>query len=268
MMKKKILRILKIVLWSVLFSGTAVLLGFVNYENNGETCRRIAMSFDYGQSDILVHESDIDSLLADSYGRIVGSPLYSINTGKIEKIIRRQPYVENVAVYLNDDGILDIEITQRQPILRIITPTYMSYYLDGKGTPLPLNPNYPARVLVANGNIPDSVWSSTPKNLDSLVADTTCTGNVIAGLFRLAIYINNDPFFRSQIDQVYVDANGEFELIPKVGNHIILLGCAENLDEKFTKLFAFYKYGMKEIGWNKYNIINIKFKNQVICSKI
>ena len=87
-------------------------------------------------------------------------------------------------------------------------------------------------------------------------------------LYKLSTYITEDKFLKSQIEQIYVDPNGEFELIPRIGNHIILVGGAENLEDKFERLFVFYKYGLSKTGWSKYNIINIKFKNQIVCSKI
>jgi cell division protein FtsQ len=82
------------------------------------------------------------------------------------------------------------------------------------------------------------------------------------------MYITHDKFLKAQIAQIYVNEQNEFELVPRIGNHIILLGTAEDLDDKFRRLVAFYRYGLNKIGWNKYNVINIKYKNQVVCSKI
>jgi cell division protein FtsQ len=90
----------------------------------------------------------------------------------------------------------------------------------------------------------------------------------MTGLYKLAKYISHDPFLKAQIDQIYVTELNEFELIPRVGNHVIMLGTADDLDDKFRKLIVFYHLGLNKIGWNKYNVINIKFKNQVVCSKI
>ena len=75
-------------------------------------------------------------------------------------------------------------------------------------------------------------------------------------------------FLKAQIEQVYVDKTGEFELFPRVGNHIIVFGNAEDIDKKFERLLIFYRNGLSKTGWNKYNVINIKYENQVVCSKI
>jgi cell division protein FtsQ len=68
-------------------------------------------------------------------------------------------------------------------------------------------------------------------------------------------------------EQIYVGDDFEIELIPKVGNHKILIGNIENLDDKFSRLLLFYKQGLMRKGWENYSVINLKFKNQVVCTK-
>jgi len=69
------------------------------------------------------------------------------------------------------------------------------------------------------------------------------------------------------IEQLYINKKSEFELIPKIGNHTILFGDIKEMKDKFEKLIAFYKQGISKSGWNKYKTINLKFKNQVVCTK-
>jgi cell division protein FtsQ len=64
---------------------------------------------------------------------------------------------------------------------------------------------------------------------------------------------------------VYVDK--DLELIPRVGNHTIILGNVSDLQEKFNKLMIFYKEAMPKVGWNKYKTLNLKYKNQIVCKK-
>lgn len=92
--------------------------------------------------------------------------------------------------------------------------------------------------------------------------------SVMNNLYKLSAFITKDKFLKAQIEQIYVDPNGEFELIPRVGTHTILMGRADNLEDKFERLFVFYRMGLSKTGWSRYNIINIKFKDQVVCSKI
>ena len=91
--------------------------------------------------------------------------------------------------------------------------------------------------------------------------------SILNKLYYLASYVNKDKFLRSQIIQVYINKEGEIELVPRVGNHIIVLGDVNDLDEKFEKLMIFYKKALGYAGWNNYKTINLKYNNQIVCVK-
>jgi cell division protein FtsQ len=57
------------------------------------------------------------------------------------------------------------------------------------------------------------------------------------------------------------------ELVPRLGEQIILFGTGEDASEKLEKLKAFYLQVVKQAGWDTYKTINLKFDNQVVCSK-
>ncbi|MEI7982359.1 MAG: hypothetical protein WCI71_11955 [Bacteroidota bacterium] len=266
---KKFLKILKICIWTLLVAGALVLVGFVEVNQYNRTCRTVRIAIDYGMTDILVTKEDLDSIVRKTAGSLIGKPLGYINTGLIEKAISRQPYVARVSVYENNEGDIFIDVRQREPVLRIINRRYETFYLDEAGAFLPVNPDFSARVLVANGAIDDS-YSKNPNYRVNVMAlsDSIYYDSLMTSLYKLSMYISHDKFLKAQIDQIYVNAQREFELIPRIGDHVILLGTASNLEAKFQKLYAFYRFGLNKIGWNKYNVINIKYKDQVVCSKI
>jgi cell division protein FtsQ len=198
-----------------------------------------------------------------------GQAIKSINFAGIEEAVMHQPYVASAQVYATMEGDVVIRVLQRQPVLRVFSQHGESYYLDASGTMLPLNPGYPARVPVASGFIDEPLVRNKNYSVDSVRAgDSLRYHAVMNNLFRLASYIACSPFLKAQVEQVYVDRDGEMELIPRVGNHIILMGRADDLDDKFTRLMVFYRLGLNSTGWDKYQIINIKYKHQVVCSKI
>ena len=112
---------------------------------------------------------------------------------------------------------------------------------------MPVSNNYTANVILANGYV-------------DLVS--------VDDLKMLATFVNKNKFWKSQILQIYVDWAGSIQLVPRVGNHKIILGDCSDLEQKFNKLFAFYKDGLNKIGWNTYKTINLKYKNQVVCTRI
>jgi cell division protein FtsQ len=79
--------------------------------------------------------------------------------------------------------------------------------------------------------------------------------------------INNDSFLKSQIVQIYINNNGYFEFIPRIGNQRILFGSIENMEKKFKKIKLFYKNGPQPKDLNKYDTLNVLYENQIICSK-
>jgi cell division protein FtsQ len=82
----------------------------------------------------------------------------------------------------------------------------------------------------------------------------------------MSLYIQNDPFLMAMIDQVDITASNKFELIPKLGDQVILFGDATNIDKKFNKLKLFYKNVISVKGWKKYSKINLQFDNQIVAS--
>jgi cell division protein FtsQ len=265
---KKFLKILQIVFWILFVAGAGVLVGFAEVEQYDRLCTKINVSIDYGKADILITKTDVDSIILKTAGSLKNKPLGLINTRRIEYAIRQQPYVEKVSVYERNDGNLYVDVVQREPILRIINRNYESFYLDGSGSLLPVNPKFSARVLVANGFIDHSYYKNPGFRINMLgLSDSIFSDSLMTSLYRLAMFITRDPFLRAQIDQIYVNGQQEFELIPLIGNHVIMLGDANDLGEKFARLMAFYRLGLNSIGWNKYRIINIKYRNQVVCSK-
>ena len=138
-------------------------------------------------------------------------------------------------------------VTQKEPLVRVQNKWGKSYYLDIEGKPFPLSRSYTQRLMVANGNIIDSVD--------------------VAVVSKVAKYIHQNEFWNAQIMQLHINENKEIELIPRVGNHIILLGSEEEMEAKFEKMMLFYQKGVQQTGWNQYSIINLKYKNQLVCVK-
>jgi cell division protein FtsQ len=86
-------------------------------------------------------------------------------------------------------------------------------------------------------------------------------------ILALASFIADDPFWDAQIVQVYVNQKREFELVPRVGTQIILFGDRSRMEQKFFNLATLYHEGFRQKGWNRYEIINLKYNHQVICTK-
>lgn len=199
---------------------------------------------------------DVKETIQRKYGNLLaGTQMKAINFKEMEELLEEDAFVKEADVYVGAQNHIHVKIKQRYPVVRVFDKDKASFYLDNQGNFLPPSSNYTARVLVATGHIP------------TFEDDFKEKGGVIAGLFDLVQYIEQDAFLKPLVEQIYVDSKGDFSLSPKLGDHTITVGKAIDLKEKFDRLKVFYKEGMPYEGWRKYKTINLKYKGQVVCKK-
>ncbi len=172
------------------------------------------------------------------------------------------PAVKNAEVFKKINGVLGITIEQRTPVLKVLPEKTKGFYIDENGELMPLSKKGTVRVLTATGNIK---YKYKGEKI-SVLKDSSVT-QTVKDLYLLAKYLNNDNFFKSQAEQIYVKRNNEYELVPLAGNHIVLLGDIFNYRKKLKYLKYFYTNTLNKEGWQKYKYINLKFKNQIVCTK-
>jgi cell division protein FtsQ len=240
--------------------------GFVSDNQSKVVCNSISITIREDEKKSFINKNDVLTLLERKNFKYIGIQIDMLNTMSLENYLYQFPAVKKADVYTTVNGILNVVITQRKPVLRIINNSGRSYYIDEDGIIMPGSDRFTAYVLIANGIINDnplveknkSVW-----NKDSLGNQVP---SQILDLYKLSVYINGDDLWRSQIEQIYVNENNEIVLVPRVGSHLILFGKADQIEMKFRKLKSIYKI-FNTIGWNRYQTINLKFKNQIICTK-
>jgi len=261
-------KIVHIGIWTVLAVGLVILLGFSSVWHKNTICEHYKVSIKYNDVDTFLRVVNIEKELISSGDSIIGKTLKEINTNDIERHLRKDPYIKDADVFSTVEGNIQINVIQRMPLVRIINKNNDAYYIDTEGSLMPLSSKATSRVLVANGNIKDSYSPSTRLSLDPEVAiERNSASDNLQNIYYLAIYINQDDFLSTMIDQIYIRSNNEIEMIPKVGNQLIIFGNINDFEVKFEKLKALYKDGFKKTGWSHYKTINLKYKNQVVCSK-
>lgn len=230
-------------------------MSFINAKKQGVKCTEVKILIP--GADNFIEREEIDEILREDQGVLVGRYLEQINIHQIEQKLRANPYIGFAKVYADMDGVLRIEIKQRQPILRVLNTVGQDFYIDNNGLKMPISPNFTANVLVATGNIQEVFGTRIDTLRTQLARD----------LYKTAQYIKRDTLWDNQIEQIVVDGNNDIELIPRVGNQRIILGSADSLDKKMKNLLVFYKKAMPQVGWETYRTINIKYTNQIVCEK-
>ena len=199
-----------------------------------------------------IDKKEIKRMLREKHIDIANKNLAKLNVDLIEDSIRAIPWVNNAQVYVDNARVLHVSITQRVPVARLFDQTGNSYYVDNTLNAMPLSDRYIHYTTVVT-NVP-------------VFTNDTADRNFKAQIVALVRHIDRDSFWNAQISQIMVTDSMEFELMPVLGNHKIIFGDTTRLNEKFENLFAFYQKIMNRVGWDKYEVIDLRFHNQVVAS--
>ena len=220
------------------------LFGFTNYKNQHQKIKSIDVQFEKGDNLFMTYEM-VNKLLIQNGRSVVNQAKSLIDLNGLEKQVLKHPMVESATTFLTVDGQLKTNVKQRTPIGRINSAS-VPYYIDRLGEIMPLSDNYSARVPIITG------VSMTDK-LDDL--------------FTLLSFVRADAFLNKQIVGIHKMDVEQYLLMTRIGDHEIEFGKVENLQLKFKNLKAFYNYAMENETINNYSTINLKYNNQVVCTK-
>jgi cell division protein FtsQ len=253
----------EILLWGAIGLYMIVVLGMVDDRLDEIPCQSILVNILDSTDNKFVSSHDIYTRIISSNDKILGNPLSLVDVKNIENETAKYPFIRSAEVFTSSNGNLNVNIYQREPVVRVLNYKDEGYYIDKHGFIMPVNEFYTARVVIANG------WNLGDMKTGVGLEEEHDSKNykIVEGVYKLANYIYHNDFWKAQIEQIYVTRNGEYELIPRVGSHLIKFGDSKNHQDKFDNLFALYEQGLNKEGWNKYTVINLKYKDQVICTK-
>jgi len=256
----------KILLWSGVIAYLSLMLGFFINRYDKLVCNNISVKVTDSLERNFISSADILKMLDRRDLEFIGMRFTKINLDKIERIVKSNQIIHECNAFTGINGTLYIEVTQREPMVRVIDNRRQGYYIDKEGHVINLSQSFAPHVLVVNGYIRSPFKIGKPVNINML--NDSIASNKFKDICKLASYINDENFWKAQIVQIYVNSDNEFELIPRIGPHIILFGGIDDYRGKFRKLEIFYKEGLNNVGWNQYLTINLKYKDQVVCTKI
>lgn len=162
----------------------------------------------------------------------------------IENQINNHPQIKDAQVYIQHNGDIDINLSERIPLVRVFDKN-TSYYLDVDCKPMQLSSQYTSSNLIVNGDI------------------VFFNENEICNLYH---NIKSNPLLESLVAQIYLQKQNII-LITRFKDLEINIGNLDNLELKLDNLLAFYEKIIKFKGWNYYTSVNLKYDNQIICTK-
>lgn len=248
-MKRRVIFRIAALALIIIFLG--ITLGFTHIERKGLVLKTINVSFKEPYQ--FITDKEVEAIVLRNFKRLRGALLDSVNTHEIELKIEENAWVHNAEVYkgyalsdtMNAAGRLNIRIEQEVPVLRVVNDNG-GYYVNEHGKKMPVSLHHSSNVIVVTGSVTYDRLTKT--------------------LLPFVKHLHEDNFWRSLFLQINVEPNGELVLVPRVGNHRIVLGTTDNLEQKLRNLKLVYTKGFDGEDWKKYKTVNLKYNNQVVCT--
>lgn len=258
---KRILRPLGIALG---LAGVLLLLGFVDHSTGREPIAEVKVRLKGAEGLHFIDEQGVRAAVVE-HGAVIGAPSGQVDLAGLEQRLRAIPCVAAAEAYHDMYGVLHVSVRQREPVIRVLNADGTGYYIDADGYTMPVSETYTARVPLALGWLQEP--GASQGTIDVHGHDTLTSRFRSDELHRLALFLRADPLWSALIDQVVVGADGQMELVPTVGSQRILIGDGTALEARFAKLRLFYQHGMPKADWRRYKSIDLRFADQVVCTK-
>jgi cell division protein FtsQ len=254
--KSNIKKLLLVSLAIVLGAGLLVLLAAAIIKKNHKNCNGVEVAINGKKDALFLSRQEVLGIIApDKNNPPRGKALASFDLKKMENLLAKNQWVKKAQLFFDNNGILRVGIEERTPVARIFTVNGNSFYIDSSGKQLQLSNRTAVKL---------PVYTNFPADKERLYgADSLLMEQVR----KISPFILANPFWMAQIGQVDITPNRTFEMIPVIGKHIIVFGDGTDYEQKFHRLFLFYRQVSAAVGLDKYSIINVAFNNQVVATR-
>ena len=230
-------------------------IGFVEKKQSERAYNAIKVKIGNQLENYFINENDILKVLENQGGPVlIGATTKDVDLGEIEKLVASLHYVDKADVYRDYQGTLNVQILQSRPMARIVRPTAPDAYISTSGKILPLSDRFTARTLLISGGF-----------TERLLAQPLLEDEQNKPVFDMVSYINENRFWKAQVAQLDIDRSGKITIYPQVTKQLIRFGKADEVGQKFKKIKIFYDRILPYKGWNHYQEVNVKYKDQIIC---
>lgn len=243
-------------LWLGMGVGAIVLLVAAIKRKDAQHCSGISITIEGVNNNFFVDKKDILNIITGIVGgSAMGKAISAFDLKQLESSLQKDIWVKTAQLFFDNNNKLMVKVIEREPLARVFTTTGTTFYIDSSLAMLPLSEKSSARLPVFTRFPSDKIVLSPQDS--ALLKD----------ILTVSMAIQKDNFNMAMIDQVDITPQGNFEMVPKIGNTIIIFGDATDIEEKFYKLQLFYKEVMVKAGWNKYNEVNVQYKGQVVAKR-
>lgn len=243
-------------LWIAIGSGVLVLLVAGVKKKDAQHCKGIKVQISGANDNLFVDERDIlNEITAISKSNPVGKTISSFNLRLMERELMKNVWVRSAELFFDNNEILQVKVNEREPVARVFGTPGNTFYVDRDNAMLPLSEKLSARL---------PVFTNFPSDAKILSKEDSV---LVKDINAVSQAIQKDPFIMAMIEQVDITPQRTFDMIPKLGNAVIVFGDANNIEQKFNYLKLFYKEVIGKVGLNYYSEVNLRFNGQIVAKK-
>ena len=235
-------------------SGVLVLLVAAIRYRNSNVCKGFRIEI-AGPSPYIDKKDIADILTAAGAAKGQNKPIHAFDLRRLETTLGKNVWIKEAQLFFDNNGILQVRVTEREPVARVFTRDGNSCYVDSGGVQLPLPDKLPAQLPVFTGYPAAKIMSHG--------GDSALTRDIL----RLTGFIRNDSFWMARIAQVAILPGNEFELEPEQGSQRIHFGDGADIAAKFHRLSIFYREVLSRTDPAKYERVDVAYAGQVIATK-
>jgi cell division protein FtsQ len=228
----------------LMFGFVLFLYSFTSKRNDARKTEKTIVEF-VNNAELFVSYETVNKLLIENGKELKTIGKDKVVLNKLEKLLNEHDMIQKSEVFVSIDGVIKAMVTQRTPIARVFSEEG-SFYIDSKGNRMPLSEIQTARLPLVLGEISDTNERE---------------------MYSLLWFIYKDDFLRKNITGVEILPSGSLLMKNRNYNYDIEFGKVIEVQRKFDNYKAFFQKAVHDTLINKYKVINLKFTQQVVCTK-
>jgi len=191
-----------------------------------------------------------DSLTAELmplFSELTRTSMKDVNLGALQAAVASLDRIERAEVVRLANNKIRVTVEPMVPVARVWPDEGQSYYINRAGKRIAASRRYKVDVPQLYGEIP--------------------RGSSPAMLMPLLDYLKSDSDMNKMITMISAADSTNIILVPAIRGHVVNLGDASDVSDKFKRLRRFYATVMPEKGWDYYDTITLKWRNQIVATR-
>jgi cell division protein FtsQ len=220
------------------------LYAFASQKNQNRKLKSIVVDFE-GTSQLFLKKDLVNKLLIEKVDTTSSLQKVNVALNTLENSINANKTVEFCNVFMTVDGVLNAKVKQKTPIVRV--QRYGGdFYIADDGSEMPLSKNYTERVPIVTGETKLVICQDAIDFYKKIV---------------------NDDFYKKNITAIEFRENQGIVLRNRNFDYLIHFGNLTRVDDKLLNYKVFFQKTAQSNLLAQYKLIDLRFNNQVVCTK-